>query len=411
MPARRANTAAPTVKPIYVQTTRVYAEIQHALDSGFKTVSEQGGARSSKTYNTVIWLVDYCRHHPGTKVNIVRKTGPALKGSVVRDFLEIVEKFNLWDKKRWNKSELMFTFPNGSWIEFFSTDNETKLRGRKRDILYVNEANELTEIEWKQLKMRTTMFSIIDYNPSFDEDHWICTLNLDPRTYFFQTTYLDNPFLEQTIIDEIESYKTQNPNLWRVYGLGLQAIIEGLIFQNVDQVDEIPPAARKHRFRAADWGYEHDPTAIVDVYFYGHDVYIDELCYQTHMLTGDIIRVFKENDPAVKCISESADPRLVQEIYRAGVNIHPVVKYPRSVEAGILTMQSYRFHFTKRSVNSWKEARNYVWSQDKNGKWLNIPVDAFNHMWDGVRYVFMNEVMGGVPRPVNLSRIANAAGR
>ena len=409
MPSTRDNTAV--AQPVYVQTTRVYAEIQHALDSGYTTVSEQGGARSSKTYNTVIWIVDYCRRHPGTKVNIIRKTGPSLRGSVLRDFLEIVDKFRLWDKKHWNKSELMYTFPNGSWVEFFSTDNETKLRGRKRDILYVNEANELTEIVWKQLKMRTTMFSIVDYNPSFSDDHWLCTLNLDPRTYYFQTTYLDNPFLEQTIIDEIESYKEQNKNLWRIYGLGLQAIIEGLVFSEVDQVDDIPATARRHKFRAIDFGYEHDPTAIEDVYFDGKDVYIDQLCYQTHMLTSDIIKVFKSNDPAVKCISESADPRLVQDIYRAGVNIHPVVKYPGSVEAGIQTMQSYRFHFTKRSPDCWKEARNYVWMQDKEGKWLNRPVDAFNHMWDGVRYVFMNEVMGGAPRPVNLSRIASAAGR
>ena len=141
MPRSKVNTPSPAVKPIYVQTTRVYAEIQHALDSGFTTVSEQGSARSSKTYNTVIWLVDYCRHLPHTKVSIVRKTLPALRGSVLQDFLEIIDRFALWDKKRFNKSELVFTFPNGSWIEFFSCDNEQKLRGRKRDILYVNEAN------------------------------------------------------------------------------------------------------------------------------------------------------------------------------------------------------------------------------------------------------------------------------
>ena len=409
MSSNKGNIAS--IKPVYIQTTRVYAEIQQGVDLGYTTISEQGGARSSKTYNTVIWLVDRCRRVPGTKVSIVRKTLPALRGSVLKDSEEIIEKFQLWDRKRFNKSELVFTFPNGSWIEFFSCDNETKLRGRKRDILYVNEANELTEVEWKQLKMRTTTLSIVDYNPSFSDDHWLCSVNNDPRTYYFQTTYLDNPFLEQTIIDEIESYKTQNKNLWRIYGLGLQAVIEGLVFTEVDQVDEIPVEARRHRFRAIDFGYEHDPTAIEDVYFAGHDVYIDQLCYQTHMLTSDIIKVFKANDPAIKCISESADPRLVQEIYRAGVNIHPVVKFPGSVQAGIQTMQSYRFHFTKRSTECWREARNYVWAQDKEGKWINTPVDAFNHMWDGVRYVFMNEVMGGAPRPVNLSRIASAAGR
>lgn len=410
MPAKRGNTAAP--KPIYVQTTRVYPEIQHALDSGYTTVSEQGSARSSKTYNTVIWLTDYCRHHPRTKISIVRKTLPALRGSVLQDFLEIIDKFGLWDKKRFNKSELVFTFPNGSWIEFFSCDNEQKLRGRKRDILYVNEANELTEVEWKQLKMRTTTFSILDYNPSFSDEHWICRVNSDPRTYHFITTYRDNPFLEQTIIDEIESYRTQSPNLWRIYGLGLQAVIEGLVFTNVEyDVDEIPVAARKHKFRGIDFGYANDPTAIADLYFSGKDVYIDELCYQTEMLTSDIVKVFKDNDPSVKCISESADPRLVQEIYRAGVNIHPVVKYPGSVQAGIQTMQSYRFHITRRSFNAKKEFKNYVWQQDKEGKWLNVPVDAWNHVIDLSRYVFLNEVMGGAPRPLNLSRLAGAAGR
>lgn len=392
-----------------IQTTRVYSELDKAVRSGYTTISEQGGARAGKTRNTVIWLVVFLVNHPGWKLSVVRGTGTALRRSVLEDFKEVVPSMNIGAK--FNKSTYDYEFPNGSRIEFFGADEEQKLRGATRDVLYVNEANELKEIEWKQLKMRTKKLSIVDYNPSFSDDHWLSRLNADPRTYHFITTYKDNPFLEQAIIDEIESYRNTNRSLWQIYGEGLQAVIEGLVFPDCDLVDTIPQAALKHRYRGCDFGYENDETAIEDVYFDGKDVYIDELRYNTHMLTSDIIKVFKDNDPTVPCISESADPRLVQEIYRAGVNIHPVVKYPQSVQAGIQTMQSYRFHFTKRSINAWKEAKNYTWAQDKEGRWLNVPVDAFNHMWDGVRYVFLMKVMGGRPRPVDLTKLASLAGR
>lgn len=315
----------------------------------------------------------------------------------------------IWNDKAFNKSELIYTFPNGSQIEFFSTDDEQKIRGRKRHILYANEANELAEIEWQQLKMRTTMFSIMDYNPSFSEEHWINAVNADPRTYHFITTYKDNPFLEQTVIDEIESLKYKNKTLWQVYGLGLRAIVEGLVFKEFEIVDEVPEYAKKKRWRGMDFGYSNDETAIVDVYPYQDILYLDEICYRTEMLTSDIVQVLKANDPLVETISESADPRLVQEIYRAGINIHPVHKFPGSIEAGITKMLEYKLIVTKRSINLIKELRNYTYAQDKEGKWLNKPVDIFNHCADAIRYVVIMKILGGKPRPVNLSKIANKA--
>lgn len=166
-----------------IQTTRIYSEIENAKAKGYTTVSEQGSSRSSKTYNTVIWVCVYCLQHANTSVSIVRATLPALKGSVLRDFVKIMQDMGVWNDCSFNKSDLICTFPNGSWVEFFSCDNEQKLRGRKRQILYVNEGNELKFIEWQQLQMRTTKFSIIDYNPSFSDDHWLCTLNKEPKTY------------------------------------------------------------------------------------------------------------------------------------------------------------------------------------------------------------------------------------
>lgn len=392
-----------------IQTTKVYARIQEGVDKGYTTISEQGSSRSSKTYNTLIWLIVYCLSHPGTALSIVRKTLPAIKGSVYRDFRDIMmNRLGMWDDKRMNKSEMVYELGNGSFVEFFSTDNEQKLRGRKRDVLFVNEANEISFLEWQQLKMRTTRFSIIDYNPSFSDEHWICGVNLDPRTFHFVTTYKDNPFLEQTIIDEIESLRYKNKALWQVYGLGMQAVIEGLVFKSIDIVESIPDRVRK-RWAGMDFGYTNDPTAIGVVGLDGNDLYIDEVCYRTEMLSSDIIQVLKTEVPRLKIISESADPRLIQEIYRAGLNIHPVKKFKGSVEAGLTKMLEYRIHVTSRSLNTQKEFRNYTYMQDKEGKWLNVPIDAFNHMIDAVRYVVMNELMGGERRMPDINRLARAA--
>lgn len=394
-----------------IESNVVYRELEMAKGSGFLTVSEQGSARSGKTYNTMLWLIVKCIQNPGMTVSVVRATMPALKGSVFRDFREIIGRMDAYDRRCLNKSEMIYTFPNGSWIEFFSVDNEQKLRGRKRRILYVNEANEVSQLEFQQLQFRTTEFTVIDYNPSFSEDHWICTdLNNDPTTYHFITTYRDNTFLEQRIINEIESLKEKNPSLWRVYGLGLQAIVEGLIFPTVEIVDDFPKQV-KRQWIGVDFGYSNDPTAIVRVGMDGSDLYLDEECYRTEMVTRDIVGELKRINATqkryFKIISESADPRLIQEIAMAGLDIHPVRKYPGSVDAGILFMQGQKLHITRRSLNFRKEQRNYTYRQDKDGHWINEPVDAFNHCWDAARYVVMNEVMGTKGHALSTQQIAD----
>lgn len=387
-----------TKKRKRLQTTRIFAEIDRAKSRGYTTVSEQGSSRSSKTYNTVVWLCQYCWNNPNTSTSIVRATLPALKGSVLRDFTEVMQRLKIWDFCTFNKSELICTFPNGSFVEFFSCDNEQKLRGRKRKILYVNEGNELRYIEWQQLQMRTTEFSIIDYNPSFTDDHWLCTLNKEPNTYHFITTYKDNPFLEPKVIAEIESLKEKNPSLWRIYGLGLQAMVEGLIFENIEEVEDIPRWHKKHHRRGMDFGYTNDPTAIVDVYIDGDILWVDEVCYRTKMLAEDIIKAHKDANRMsredVKVISESADPRLIDEISNAGIDIHPVRKFSGSIMAGINKMQELKIKVTKRSTNVLKEFRNYTYRQNKEGKWLNEPIDAYNHAIDAIRYVVLEEILG-----------------
>lgn len=372
---------------------KVWNGLTQGLAEGKTIISLQGSSRSAKTYNTVIFLIVYILQHENTRLSIVRKTLPALKGSVLIDFKEILFKMDLWDNKAFNKTELIYRFPNGSWVEFFSTDDEQKIRGRKRGILFANEANELSYLEWQQLIMRTTLFAVIDYNPSFSEDHWIETVNKDPDTYHFISTYKDNPFLEQKIVDDIEKLKDKNKSLWTVYGLGLRAVIEGRIFDSYEIVEEIPVHIKK-RWIGMDFGYTNDPTAIVDVAIDGDNLYMDEICYRTRMLTNDIIKELKANCSHRRIISESADPRLIDEIHNAGLNIHAVEKFKGSVMAGITKMQEYHLKITKRSSHIKKEIDNYVYDQDKDGRYLNEPVDEFNHAIDASRYVILEQVIG-----------------
>lgn len=383
-----------------IQTTRVYSEVSDAVKRGCRTISAQGSSRSSKTYNIVLFLCLYLLEHANTRLSVVRKTLPAIRGSVLYDFKDILVRLGIWADANFNKSEMIYTFPNGSFVEFFSTDQEQKLRGRKRDILFVNEANELSFVEWQQLAMRTAQFKILDYNPSFSEDHWITKLNEESGVYHFITTYRDNPFLEQTIVDEIESLQRKSPTLWQIYGLGKRAAVEGIVFPRIEQVAEFPDWC-KSEFVGIDFGYTNDPTAIVKVgYAVNADdeecLFIDEICYRTRMTTGDIcdaLRPYRN----MTIDAESADPRLIDEIHKSGARIYPVKKGTGSIEAGIARMQTFRIFVTARSLNVLKEFRNYTYAQDKDGRWLNIPIDAYNHAIDAVRYVVMSELMS-VPR-------------
>ena len=367
----------------HVFLAKNYMRVDAAKKAGFTTVSLQGSSRSAKTWSIVQFLCIYCFNNAGTTVSIIRAGMPSIKRTVYRDFKNVMLSLGWWNDKSMNKSEYVYTFPNGSWIEFFSTDNEQKVRGSKRKILFVNEANELSFIEWQQLQMRTTEFSILDYNPSFSEEHWINQVNEEKNTYWFISTYKDNPFLEQKVIDEIESLKWKNPSLWRIYGLGQRAIVEGLVFENVVVDDYIPVEAHRHHWIGMDFGYTNDPTAIVEVYLWGNDLYVDERCYRTKMMTDDIIRELKNIKGDLEIISESADPRLVDEIYNAGLNIKPVTKFQGSINAGIMKMQQFKIHVTSRSVNIRKEFNNYTWQQDKEGNWRNVPIDMWNHCFTG----------------------------
>ena len=348
----------------------------------------QGGTRSGKTYSILKVLVDYCWENKdcGSYITICRRTLPALKASAMRDFMEIIQKEGYYSEKYHNKSEQTYEL-FGNTVEFISLDQPQKVRGRKRNILFINECNEIDLESWMQLSLRTTDKIILDYNPS-DEFHWIYdkVMTRDDAT-FFKSTYLDNPFLSKSIIQEIERLKETDSNYWAVYGLGERGKSRSLVFDNVGQVDEIPENAKELSL-GLDFGYSNDPTALVKIYKRGDELYFKQLIYTTGLTNQDISRELKalEITRGAEIFADSAEPKSIEEIYRTGFNIKPTKKGPDSIRIGIDLMRTYKLFVTSDSLDLIKEFRNYKYKEDKNQKILNEPIDNFNHGIDAIRY-------------------------
>ena len=365
-----------------IQTNIVY---RHLSNSNKKIVVEQGGTRSGKTYNILMWIVfNYCPKNSKKIVTVCRKTFPALRATVMRDFLEILRTHEIYNEDHHNKSNSEYVL-YGNLIEFTSLDQSQKIRGRKRDLLFINEGNELFWEDWQQLIFRTQERIIIDYNPS-DEYHWIYD-KVIPRDDcdFFKTTYLNNPFLEDSIKLEIERLKDTDPQYWQIYGLGEKAGSVATVFSYVE-VKKVPEIASLVAL-GMDYGYTNDPTVLASVYIDGFNLYIEEHLYRTQMTTQDIHNFLVEKGFERSLIyADSAEPRLNDELRRMGHNIQPSLKGKDSVNAGIDLLKRYKIHITTESNNAIQEFRNYKWQEDKTGKLINTPVDAHNHIIDACRY-------------------------
>jgi len=365
-----------------IQTNIVY---KHLENSDSKIIVEQGGTRSGKTYNILLFIIfKYCTKHSGKIVTICRKTFPSLRATVLRDFLHILRDHQIYREEYHNKSNSEYNL-FGNLVEFTSLDQSQKIRGRKRDLLFINEANELYWEDWQQLIFRTQERIIIDFNPS-DEYHWIYD-KVIPREdcQFFKTTYLDNPFLEDSIREEIERLKDTDEQYWQIYGLGERSSSRRTIFRYVE-INKVPSDAKLIAY-GMDFGYTHDPTTLVSVYTLDYNLYIHEHLYRTQMTTNDINQFLRsENLLSNPIYADSAEPRLISELRKMGHNIHPSIKGRDSVNAGIDLLKRYKIHITSNSNNAIQEFRNYKWKEDKSGKLINIAEDLHNHIIDPCRY-------------------------
>jgi phage terminase large subunit len=354
----------------------------------------QGGSSAGKTFSILPILIDKAIKEKGQEISVVSESIPHLRRGALKDFLKIMKSTNRYIDKNYNRSLLKYTFNNGSYIEFFSVDDESKLRGARRYTLYVNECNNVSQDAYNQLAMRTSGDIYLDFNPT--GKFWISDVIDEVDSEKIILTYKDNEALPQNIIDFLESKRelAKTSSYWenwcRVYLDGLEGRLEGTIYDKWDTIDKVPQDGDLVGY-GLDWGFTNDPTSMVAVYRYNGELIIDELIYETGLLNSEISKKIKMmNVSREKYIyADSAEPKSIAELKRYGNKILPVTKGKDSIMYGISILQEFKLRPTKRSVNIIKELENYSWKKDKSGNVLNVPEDNNNHSMDALRYLAM----------------------
>lgn len=347
----------------------------------------QGGTSAGKTFGILPILIDKATKQSGLEISIIAESIPHLRRGALRDFLKIMKWTNRYYDERFNKSHLKYEFANGSFIEFFSADDSSKLRGARRDILYINECNNVNFEAYNELAIRTKREVYLDFNPA--NEFWVHTeLKDELDADFIILTYKDNEGLDEGIVQQIEKNRLKAAtssywaNWWKVYGLGELGQLQGAVFTNYKIIDKIPQDARLIGI-GLDFGYTNDPSAIIEVYKHNETRILNEVKYQTGMLNSDIAKVLPKSIPVY---ADSAEPKSIADIQRYGITIKGVTKGRDSVNYGIDVMQAQSYLVTSSSTNLIKELRSYCWDVDKAGKRLNKPIDNFNHALDAIRY-------------------------
>jgi len=343
-----------------------------------------GGTSAGKTIAVLLLLINESqKDKKPTLTSVVSESIPHLKKGCIRDFKQMMKEHRFWKEREWTATDFTYTFPNGSQIEFFGADQAEKLRGGRRDRLFINEANNVSFNAFEELEVRTRGFVFLDWNPT--NEFWYYTELKGKRNDIEELTltYLDNEALDEETKKSIEQRQNRK-DWWMVYGLGQLGELEGRIYRDWLIIDEIPHEARLERY-GLDFGYTNDPTAAVAIYKYNNGFILDEKIYQKGLSNKQIADIFGNLDKAL-VIADSAEPKSIDEIRAYRINIIPSIKGQDSVRQGIQFVQDQRISITKQSVNLIKEYRNYLWRTDKDGKVLNIPEDSFNHCLDAVRY-------------------------
>jgi phage terminase large subunit len=347
----------------------------------------QGGTSAGKTFGILPVLIDRAARTEGIEISVVAETIPHLRRGALKDFLKIMKWTGRFFEDRFNKSLLRYEFANGSVIEFFSADDSSKLRGARRDILYINECNNVTFDAYNELAIRTRKEVYLDFNPA--NEFWVHTeLKDEPDSDFLILTYKDNEALDQSIVEQIEKNRDKAKtssywaNWWKVYGEGQLGMLEGVVFSNWKTIDTIPKEARLLGI-GLDFGYTNDPTAIIEIYAYNGQRIVNELVYQNGLVNSEIAKRLPKN---VIVYADSSEPKSIEEIRRLGITIKGVTKGKDSINYGIDVMQRQDYLVTNQSVDLIKELRSYIWDTDKTGRRLRKPIDFNNHAIDALRY-------------------------
>ena len=367
-----------------VNTTLTFDNL---LSANKRITQHIGGTRSGKTYAILQYLIVKALQEP-QNITVVRRTVPSLKRSVIKDFKEIMQDLGIWSNESYNISDRVYSFSNGALISFVNTDDAEKLRGVKSNILFIDEASEQHEESYFQLSIRTTGEIILAFNPTVSPYHWL--RNMD-EVEQFRTTYKDNPYLPDVMIKEIQALEHKNPKYYKIYGLGEYAPNEKAVFNNFQILEDFPT----HELigYGMDFGFSQDPTTLIAVHKHHDMLYCRELMYERGLTTNDIVRRLQSlNIGKTEIWADSAEPRLIEEIYRSGFNIKPVKKGPDSIKFGISVLQNFGLVVDNKSTHLIDELYGYEYMTDKNGVVLDKPQGFNDHCIDALRYLAMSRL-------------------
>ena len=367
-------------KQINFESTSVFERNLEALKSDKRFVINEGGSRSSKTVSICQILIMYAITNPGKNLSIVRKSFPSLRKTAMKDFFDELKKIGLYNKAQHNKTENIFTFDNGSIVSFFSADDEQKLRGIKHSIVWLNESNEVDSDKFVQLNLRTEEKIIFDYNPS-ESDSWLYSLP-EEDSILIRSTYKDNPFLNKNIIKQIESYKETDPELYEVFALGNRIQSRQSIYANWEFVPSKPQKFTNFIY-GIDYGFNH-PSALIKIWYYESELYIEEGFYERHLTSDDILKkvnsIVLEKSTAI--IAETARPEINESLQREGFYL---INADKAVKEGINAVKSFKIYVQSSSKNIKKEYENYKWKK-KGDQILDEPIKLYNDAMDAIRY-------------------------
>ncbi len=378
-------------------TTAIYEQIAAAWIAGKRHIWIEGGTAASKTYSALQFLILVTQNTLSPLItSIVSESVPHLKRGCIRDFMNIMG--DDFSPARWNKTDSIYTFGKGI-LEFFSADEPSKLRGGRRKLLFINEANNVAYDGYRELDIRTEKLTICDWNPVSEFWYHENSLGTLPDSKYIHATYLDAlSVTPPEVIKNILSNKDSDPNWFNVYGLGRLGKIEGLVYPYFEQIDALPEQGQE--FYGLDFGYSNDPSVLVRCRLIGTQLYSKEMFFESG-LTNDAI-AHKMDEIGVKrnhdeIFADSAEPKSIDEIHKFGFNIKPCPKGADSVEFGHQKLRQYKQFWTKDSLHCIKEQRNFRYIPDKDNKFTDKTNHQYSHGMDARRYAVMGFIHHEVP--------------